>query len=178
MPPIWELVKAGIGLIGVVALLWLGIAVDLAPLNTDAEAWPHPDLLFLLVACLVLRRPSLCPSVLVAAAGLLRDMLTGAAVGAGMLALLIAASLLCRVAPSLVTRSFPVEWIHVMLAAALAIFLPVPMLWLALSEGSSLGALSARWLTTVAAYPVVVVLLRIGRDERLRAGNLGSGVPS
>ena len=172
MPPIWTIMIRGFGLVGVAVLLWLSVITDVAPFTTDARAWPLPDLLFLALACLALRRPSLLPAPLVMGAGLLRDLLTGAAVGPGALALMLGVRLLGARAEPLRNRSLAVEWAHVAVVAVLVVTLPALMLWATLASVPHSGDLLGRWAMTVIAYPAVVLVLRVGREHGLRPGEI------
>ncbi|MEO0361797.1 MAG: rod shape-determining protein MreD, partial [Pseudomonadota bacterium] len=57
-------------LLVLVAFGWLAVQIELAPLGARAGATPAPDLLFCVVACLVLRRPEESPAILILLIGL------------------------------------------------------------------------------------------------------------
>ena len=165
---LWPVLRRLIGLSGALALLWIALAVDLAPFEGAAVAWPAPDLLFCVIACLVLRRPAVVPVPLVFAVALLRDFLSGGAVGAGALALLLATEILRGRAMALSRRGLAVEWLEVAAVAAVPVLLPTLLQWLALEEVPGQGPLAQRWLATALCYPVVVALVRVGHDRALR----------
>jgi rod shape-determining protein MreD len=173
MPPVWTLVSHLAGLAVAAALMWLAIAIDLAPLTGAARGWAMPDLLFLVTACLALRRPGMVPAPLVLVAGLLRDLLAGGAVGPGALALLVASRFLRGRAPALKRRSLLVEWLDVTAMAVLTVVLPALLLWVTLADVPSAASLGLRLLATVLAYPLVVAVLRVGRARALRTDDIG-----
>lgn len=152
------------GLALATGLGWLGIALDLAPLSGDARGWPLPDLLFVVMACLVLRRAALVPAPLVFALGLVRDLLSGGAVGPATLGLLLGIEILRGHAPALRRRSFAMEWLQVGGVAVIVLGLPVGLLWLTLADVPPMSDLLARLAATVAAYPIAVALLRVGHE--------------
>lgn len=168
MPPVWTLINHVAGLAATTALMWVAIAIDLAPLTGTARGWAIPDLLFLVTACLALRRPAMVSAPLVLGAGLLRDLLAGGAVGPGALALLLSSRFLRGRAPALKRRSLMVEWFDVTAMAALMVILPALLHWVTLSDVPSSARLGLRFLATVLAYPLVVAVLRVGRERALR----------
>lgn len=150
------------GLALVAVLGWLAIAVDISPLSGAARDWSLPDALFLILACLVLRRPALVPLPLVFALGLLRDLLAGAAVGVGALGLVVGIEILRTLAPRLRHRSLVMEWLQVVGVAAVALMVPVLLLWMSLADVPAFPDLAGRLIATAAGYPVAVALLRVG----------------
>jgi rod shape-determining protein MreD len=170
MPPVWTILTRGMAMMAVACVLWMAIVLDLAPFAHGDAGWTMPDALFLCIACVTLRRPTLLPAPLVLAIGLLRDLLAGGPVGAGALGLLLAQRALLARAGALKDRTFAVEWAHVAAAAALAAALPPLLPWLTLSPGPGLGDLAPRLVMSVLAYPFVVAVLRVGRDARMRRG--------
>lgn len=172
---IWPVLRRLIGLAGVLALLWVALALDLAPFAGAALSWPAPDLLVCIVACLVLRRPAVMPGLLVFAAGLVRDFLSGGAVGPGALSLLLACEMLRGRAAVLHRRGFLLEWAEVAAVAALPVLLPAALQWIAFEEVPGQGRLAVRWLATALCYPAVVALLRVGHDRSLRGADRRAG---
>jgi hypothetical protein len=178
MPPVWTVIGHLSRLAVAALLMWLAIAVDLAPLTGAARGWPMPDPLFLVTACLALRRPGLVPAPLVLGAGLLRDLLAGGAVGPGALALLVVSRVMRARAPALRRRSLVVEWLDVAAMAVVAVALPALLLWLTLADVPSATALGGRLLATVLAYPLAVALLRVGRERALRTDDATRETPA
>lgn len=152
------------GLAFAATLGWLAIALDLAPLTGAARGWPLPDLLFAVLACLVLRRARLVPAPLVFALGLLRDLLAGGAVGPSTLGLLLGVEILRGLAPALRRRSFGVEWLQVGGVAAVTMVPSVGLLWVTLAEIPSLSEILGRIAATIMVYPIAVALLRVGHE--------------
>lgn len=153
-------------------LLGLAIAVDLAPLAQGAQGWPVPDLLLCAVACIVGRRPRMLPSWLVFAAGLARDLLSGAPVGPGTAALVVGAAYLRDRAATPRGPSFAAEWLRFAAVAGGTLILPAALLWVTFAGVPDAAALGSRWAATVAAYPLVVGLLRIGRSREQARGTM------
>ena len=150
----------------------LAAAIDFMPLLGAAKTWPVPDLLLCLVVCLSLRRPAWLPLALVFAAGLGRDLLTGGAVGAGAMVLLLIADRLSSRATAQRSAGWLGEWAAAAAAAVLMVAVPALLVWLVLADVPSAGALLDRWLATVAAYPVVALLVPL-RRRRDAAGGVG-----
>jgi rod shape-determining protein MreD len=171
------LAMRGAALMGVAALLSIGVSLDLAPLSGAWRAWPMPDLLLCMVLVLAIRRPWLMPVLLVFAAGLLRDLLSGGPVGPGALLLALVSETVSR-RHALARRHERLgEGLVVALAAAVVVVVPAVMLWMVLAEAPGWGALWARWLATLVAYPVVAILLPVrwvrssgATSDRLRGG--------
>lgn len=149
----------------VAGLLWLGLALDLAPLTGQALSWPMPDLMMACAFCLVLRRPSLLPPLAVFGAGLLHDLLAGGAVGPGALGLLAATEYLRGAGRSLRRRGLLAEWLAAAAMAALALVIPAAMLWVSLDDVPARSVLLGRWLATALSYPLLVAVLRVGRER-------------
>jgi rod shape-determining protein MreD len=143
-------------------LLGLAIAVDLAPLAQGAQGWPMPDLLLCAVACIVARRPQMLPAWMAFVAGLARDLLSGGPVGPAAAALLIGAAYLRECAATPRGPGFAVEWLRFAAVAGGTLILPAVLLWITFAGVPDPAALGVRWAATVAAYPVVVSLLRVG----------------
>ncbi|HUF87524.1 MAG TPA: rod shape-determining protein MreD [Thermohalobaculum sp.] len=151
----------------VLALGLVAVAVESAPLGLEAGAWPSPDLLFCIIAYWSLRRPDAVPLVAVFAAGLGRDLLTDAAVGAGALGLALAAEALKSAGRPLARRSPWAEWLAVAGTLAAMLLFQWLLVLLALTHPPYLVDLARQWLLTVALYPPLAAifhwLLRIRR---------------
>ena len=149
----------------VAALLALAVAIDLAPLAGPQRLWPMPDLLFAVVARLSLCRPAWLPVPMVFAAGLTRDLLAGGAVGPGALVLTLLADRMARSGAGLRRQGLLTEWLVAATGAAVAIMVPAALVWVVLADAPASGALLARWLATVLAYPAMMLLLPVGRGR-------------
>lgn len=138
------------------------IALELAPLGVSAEAPPSPDLLFLLVAAFVLRRPAGASLPVVAALGLCRDLLDDVPPGAGTLTLVLGAEILRALRPVLLTRGLLAEWLSVALLLAGALVAQWLMVLLLLARPPYLSELALQWALSAPFYPVAALLLRGG----------------
>ena len=155
----------------VLALGFVAVSVEAAPLGFAADAWPSPDLLFCIVAYWSLRRPEAVPLILVFAAGLARDLLTDAPVGAGALALVLAAEGLKAAGPLLTHRGFGAEWLAVAGAFAAVELAQWLMVLLVLAHPPYLVELGQQWLITVAVYPLLAAVFRwLFQVRRAKAG--------
>jgi rod shape-determining protein MreD len=110
-------------------LSWVAIAVEIAPTGGAAK----PDLLVGVAAAWALRRPGVVPLAAVLAAGLLRDLLTDAPVGAGALGLTLAAAVLRANAAALAARGFLAQCVGAAVGGALAVLTPCALLVLTLA---------------------------------------------
>lgn len=148
------------GVAFVLALCLVAIAVEAAPLGHAADAWPSPDLLFCIVAYWSLRRPHSVPLLAVFAAGLVRDLLTDAPVGAGTLTLILASEALKAAARPLARRGVGAEWLAVAGAFAATLLLQWLMVLLTLAHPAYLVELGRQWLVTLAVYPLLAGVFR------------------
>ncbi len=155
------------GMAALAALGWLAILIGLAPIDARAAAWPAPDLLFGVVACFAVRRPSSSPAALILVLGLARDVLGGGPAGLGALTLWAAAEYLrfhrdrfirspLAEAGALAALSLLLPFAH--LVAMTALFAPSPPL-----SVLALGAIST-FAAALAVRVLLVHLLRIGGE--------------
>lgn len=144
----------------VLALGLVAVSVEAAPLGFEANAWPSPDLLFCIIAYWSLRRPEAVPLLAVFAAGLGRDLLTDAPVGAGALALVLAAEGLKAVERPLTRRHFGAEWLTIGGALAVVLLAQWLMVLLVLAHPPYLLELFQQWLITLALYPLLAAVFR------------------
>lgn len=153
----------------VLALALVAVAIEAAPLGLPADAWPSPDILFCIVAYWSLRRPEAVPLVVVFAAGLVRDLLTDAPVGAGALTLVLAAEALKAAGRPLARRGAGAEWLAVSGALAAVLLAQWILVLLVLAHPAYLVELARQWLLTAALYPLLAAvfhwLLRIRRTN-------------
>ncbi|MGB0412271.1 MAG: hypothetical protein ACPGFA_11830 [Pikeienuella sp.] len=157
---------------------WVAILLELAPLNKAAGALPSPDILFCVVAFLVMRRPGGAPGILILGLGLARDLLSGGPVGLGALALLATAEALRVMAEPLRRRARGYEFAAVAVLALGATVAKIIILTATLAALPPLDLLGMRLLMTVGTYFIVFFLfrqiLRI-RAERTNDLRLGRG---
>jgi rod shape-determining protein MreD len=138
----------------------IAIFIEAAPLGLSADAPPSPDILFCVVAYWSTRRPRSTALPAIFALGLIRDLLTDAPVGAGLLTLVLASEFLKSLSPGLSRRNFATEWL--LLAAVLAITLLAQwmVVLILLAHPPYLIDLANQWLTTMALYPVLALIFR------------------
>lgn len=143
-----------------IALGLVAVCAELAPLGLGPTATPSPDLLFCLIAYFAVRRPGSCPLPLIFGLGLVRDLITDTAVGAGALTLICAGEFLKLRGPGLRTQPFVIEWLVVggMLAATL--IGQWVLVLLVLAQPPYLSDLGRVWLVTMALYPALALVLR------------------
>lgn len=159
-PPAWLSPARLAGMAFVLALGFVAVSVEAAPLGFAADAWPSPDLLFCIVAYWSLRRPEAVPLVAVFAAGLARDLLTDTPAGAGALTLVLAAEALKSAGRPLAHRGFGVEWLAVAGAFAAVELAQWLMVLLVLAHPPYLVELGQQWLITLALYPLLAGIFR------------------
>lgn len=159
---------AGIGF--VLGLIFLAVTIEAAPLGFMADAWPSPDLVFCIVAYWSLRRPEAVPLTAVYAAGLVRDLMTDAPVGAGALTLVLASEVLKLTAGRLGRRGFGAEWLAVSGVLAAVLASQWLLVLLTLAHPPYLVELGRQWLLTMALYPALAAAFRwLVRVRRPRA---------
>ena len=159
------------GALILVSFGWLAILLELAPLNEAASALPSPDILFCVVAFLVMRRPGGAPGVLILTLGLARDLLGGGPVGLGALTLLAAAETLRYLAEPLRRRSRIYEFASIAVLAGLISIAHVVILTMSFAAVPPLDILAMRLVMTVGAYFIVFFFFR--QVLRIRAERLG-----
>lgn len=144
----------------VLALGFVAISVEAAPLGLRADTWPSPDLLFCIVAYWALRRPEAVPVIAVFAAGLARDLLTDTPAGAGALTLVLAAEALKAAGRPLARRGVGTEWLAVAGAFAAVLLVQWLMVLLVLAHPPYLLELGQQWVVTLALYPLLATVFR------------------
>ncbi len=154
-------------IIAIVVTLAGALAISTVPLGVGSAALPWPNLTLCVVFFWMVHRPSGLPTLAILLTGLISDLIGGGVIGAGMLALLIAASFLRSGADALERAAFGLRWLAFVGFAA-GVFL-IEGLLTALPQWTipPIGAAFAQFLVTVLAYGFVSVLfrkvLRIGR---------------
>lgn len=138
----------------------LAVFVEAAPLGLSADAYPSPDLLFCAVAFWSTRRPEVAALLAIFALGVMRDLVTDAPVGAGVLSLVLASEFLKAVSNGLARRGFATEYLLVSMVAGFVILAQWLIVLVLLAHPPYLIDLFYQWLATVAAYPLVVLVFR------------------
>jgi rod shape-determining protein MreD len=147
----------------------LAVGIEAAPLGVGPAAPPSPDLLLCVVVYWAAHRPRATPLMAVFALGLVRDLLTDAPVGAGALALVLAAEAVKAMHRRLARGSFLVEW-TVLAGAALA---TAVLMWLlvlvSFAQPPYLASLLHQSLYTAMAYPLLAFAFRYALRVSRRA---------
>lgn len=164
-------------LIRIALMLALGLAAiftEAAPLGLSADAYPSPDILFCVVAYWSTRRPEAAVLVAVFSLGLVRDLMTDAPVGAGVLTLVLASEFLKALSQGLSRRGFATEWLLLASVLALVLLTQWLVVLVLLAHPPYLVDLGYQWLATMALYPALALvmrwLFRIGRPKIQAAG--------
>jgi len=144
-------------------LMFLGLAaavffLRILPLSTEPVAWPGPDILLCLALAWVLRRPEFVPAASIVAVFLLEDLLLMRPPGLWALLALLATEFLRDRAVVLRDIPFLVEWLMVSALMAGMLLANRLMLEIAMVPQAGLGLSLAQYLSTVAAYPLVVLV--------------------
>ena len=149
--------RGALALVGFLALGWLAILLELAPLGGRISALPAPDLLFCVAAAAVVRPGRKAPAVAVFLLGLVRDALGGGPLGVGALALTVAVEGMRASAVAPRPLSFLGLWVRAVLWAAAAAAFVWLLLLVALAPAPALSDIAARVGLTALAYPVVAL---------------------
>ncbi|MXU64648.1 rod shape-determining protein MreD [Oceanomicrobium pacificus] len=152
---------ASVTALGIAALL-----VHSAPLGISADARALPDLLYLLLAAWILRRPDTAPLWLVALLGIGADVLLGGPMGLGAATLLLGTEFLRMQARTQADRPFALEWLMVALVYAAMLFGRYIALKLSFAPVSAMSVYLWHLVQTALVYPLMVLALRFGMRLR------------
>ncbi|MEM0988444.1 MAG: rod shape-determining protein MreD [Pseudomonadota bacterium] len=153
--PVRALRMAQMGTLGLLAIYG-----EAAPLGLSPSASPSPDLLLCIVCYWSARRPDATPLLAVFLLGLARDLVTDMPVGAGALALVIVSEGIKTWRHQLARAGFFAEWLAAALAAFVATALPWLLVLITLAQPPYLTDVGNQILHTIAAYPIVMLLMR------------------
>ncbi|MEM6489330.1 MAG: rod shape-determining protein MreD [Pseudomonadota bacterium] len=147
----------------VVLVLTLGLAavlVEAAPVGLTPRGLPSPDLVFLVVAVVAVRRPDCVPILPVFALGLVRDLLTDLPTGLGALTLVLSAEVLRTQAAALARASLLREAAIIAVVCLVAMALQYVLTLAMLAQPPYVMAVVRQWLLTVLAWPLVLIVVR------------------
>ena len=149
----------------------------LLPLSPGAIRWPGPDWLMALTLAWVLRRPEQLPVLSVAAVMLLADVLFLRPIGLGAAIAVVATEAARRRETRWAEQGFVAEWLRVGALVALGLLAERVVMTLfvippALAPLPPLGQDILRLIATLAAYPLVVVVLRAFGLRRAAPGEM------
>ena len=138
-------------------LCGLVMFIHLLPLEPVTTFWAAPDLMIALTFAWVLRRPEYAPLVFITGAFLLADFLFHRPPGLWAALVLIGSQTLRAKAPDLRDLTFPMEWLSVATTLiAITIGYRIVLLILVI-DAPPLPLSLIQVLTTLAAYPLVVL---------------------
>ncbi|MXQ09532.1 rod shape-determining protein MreD [Alphaproteobacteria bacterium GH1-50] len=132
--------------------------VQLLPLASGAGRMPGPDVLLLVVAAWVLRRPDYVPVLLIAAVFLLADILFMRPLGLWTAIVILGTEFLRARSVAVRDWSFAVEWLVVAVTIAVMFLANALVLTLFMANDAPLGLTLIHLIATVLAYPLVVIL--------------------
>jgi rod shape-determining protein MreD len=138
----------------------LAIYLEAAPLGVSPEAPPSPDLLLCVVVYWAAHGPASAPLIAVFMLGLVRDLLTDAPIGAGALALVLAAEAVKGVRRRLARGSFFLEWLALAGAALGTAALMWLLVLLTFAQPPYIADLFHQSLYTVMIYPLLAFTFR------------------
>lgn len=145
------------------------IFVRLLPLGNHPGGLPGPDVTLAITLAWVLRRPEYVPALLIVAMFLLEDIMFWRPIGLWTLIVLGASEFLRIREESLRDLSFTLEWVLVAVILMVMLVSERLVLLIVMSPLPSLGLDLLGGLTTLAAYPPVVLLSRLGFGLRRAA---------
>lgn len=160
--------------------LYLGLALAimvfrLLPLGPIDGAFVGPDLILALTIAWLLRQPVVVPITLVVIVFLLADFLLQRPPGLMTALVLVTTEFLRNRRTALTEINFAVEWAWVAGAIVFITLAERFVLWLLLAPQTSLGLSLVQMLSTVIAYPLVVLIsyfvLRLRRLRSVDAEN-------
>lgn len=128
------------------------------PLSTEPVTWPGPDVLLCLALAWVLRRPDYVPALAVVFVFLVEDLMLMRPPGLWTLLALFATEFLRDRAVVLRDIPFLVEWLMVAALMAAMLLVNRMLLEIAMVPQAGLGLSLAQYVSTVLAYPVVVLV--------------------
>lgn len=143
--------------VGFAALFYV---IRILPLSTLPPTLPGPDLMIALAFAWILRRPDFVPAPLIIAVFLLEDLLYHRPPGLWAAIVLLGTEFIRGRVALLRGLPFPVEWAMVAAVLVAMTLLERLLLAAALVPQATLTAEMLRVLTTMIAYPVVVLATR------------------
>lgn len=140
----------------------LGLFATLAamlPLGLSADAWVMPDLFFCIAFYWVVRRADTAPIALICCVTLFADVMLMRPLGLWSFVMILSMELVRYQRLPIREQMFIVEWILFAFLFAAALLLNALMLTLSFSTSPSFDLTISYFVSTVAAYPLVVGVL-------------------
>ncbi|MEP5732125.1 MAG: rod shape-determining protein MreD [Sulfitobacter sp.] len=151
-------------------VLTLGIIFfHLLPLETTPRRWAGPDVLLCFALAWSMRRPEYVPSIVLALAFLLSDLLLQRPPGLWAVLALIGCENLKSRARSLRDANFAAEWIAVGLIVIAICLVNRVVLGIVLVDLPSFALSLSELMLTLAVYPIVVMITHYGMAVRKAA---------
>lgn len=141
------------------ALCLMALLIALSPMGLAPRAFPMPDLVYVVLATWLVRRPDAAPLLMVFAIGVVSDLMRGAPLGIGTLCLLGIAELLRHLSPQIRRGPFVTECLLVMGLFTLKTGIECLALWLTFSPRPQAGQLVLYIAGTALLYPPVCLAL-------------------
>ena len=138
------------------------IVSSLLPLNLAAGSWPGPDLLYCITMVYMIRRPEFLPVWSVLIVFFLREILTTAPLGLWTMLMVIGTEIVRSNIQAFREYIFGLEWLWVTAIYGGALLIQNIVLSLALSHQPAGLDQFYQFLFTVAAYPIIVAVMRFG----------------
>lgn len=157
-------------LLGTAAYVAIGLIIlflRLMPLNPGVPGWPGPDLMLGLSSAWVLRRPDQLPALIIVALALIGDLMLGRPFGLWSFFLLLGTETLRPRAFRWADQPFLFEWMRVAVLMGLLIIGYRMTMQIFMVPVAQFGPVMLQWLATVAAYPVIVGVIRTLGIRRL-----------
>ncbi len=132
--------------------------VQLLPLDTVPKVWAAPELVVVVTFAWVLRRPEYAPPILIALIFLLADLLVQRPPGLWAALVLLGSETLRNRAPGLRDLTFPVEWLTVSTTLVIMTLGYRIILGITVVDQAPLGLSLIQLVTTLIAYPLVVLV--------------------
>ncbi|MDO5605497.1 MAG: rod shape-determining protein MreD [Paracoccus sp. (in: a-proteobacteria)] len=162
-------------LVGTAVFVGLGLIIiflRLMPLSPGRPGLPGSDLMLCLTCAWVLRRPDQLPAPVIVALFLVADFLLGRPFGLWTLFVLAGTELLRPRALRWADQAFLFEWLRVSGLMGLMMIGYRLMMTVFLLPVPALAPVLLGWLATVAAYPLVVLAVRLMGVRRLSPAEL------
>lgn len=162
-------------LVGMAGYIGMGLAMlffQLMPINPGATGLPGPDLMLCITCAWTLRRPDQLPAAIIVALALIGDFLLGRPFGLWSFFILVATELLRPRAQRWTDQAFVFEWLRVSVLIGLMLIGYRLFMMVFLLPVPALAAVMLQWLATVAAYPLVVLVLHLIGVRRLSAAEI------
>lgn len=163
------------GLMASLGYIAIGLVIlffRLMPLNPGEPSLPGPELTLCLTFAWVLRRPDQLPAIAIVALTLTGDLILGRPFGLWSFLALVGSEMLRLRSQRWADQAFLFEWLRISVLMGLMIIGERMIMILFLLPVPPLGPVLLKLLATIAAYPLVVLAVRLIGVRRLTAAEL------